>query len=117
MTLKITPDMLARAYDFLSSTAPFDRWNMPDSDDVTFRVSNGSDCGWCDRKRGRRPEIAISSRRHGHTLSLLMTMAHEMVHLHMDHCRMATSGVEHSAAFHKLAAQVCKHHGFDPKAF
>lgn len=116
MTLRLTPDTLAHAYEYLAHTPPFDRWNMPPVDEVTFIVAKGSDFGWCDRKRGRRHEIAVSSRRNGHTLTLLMTMAHEMVHLHQKLTGMETRG-QHNAAFHKLAVQVCRRHGFDPKLF
>jgi len=29
MTLRLTPDMLAAGYDFLRTTAPFQRWRLP----------------------------------------------------------------------------------------
>jgi len=44
-------------------------------------------------------------------------MAHEMVHLHEHHAGMCREDVEHSTAFKRLADQVCKVHGFDPKLF
>jgi hypothetical protein len=40
-----------------------------------------------------------------------------MVHLHQRDIGTETPGVVHNYAFHKLAARVCKHHGFDPKLF
>ena len=33
MTLRLTPDMLAAAYDFLRTTVPFSRWRLPEADD------------------------------------------------------------------------------------
>jgi hypothetical protein len=43
-------------------------------------------------------------------------MAHEMIHLHQRVTGMENSA-QHNAAFRKLAAHVCRLHGFDPKAF
>jgi hypothetical protein len=40
--------------------------------------------------------------------------AHEMVHLRQ---QMLGDRGEHTALFHKLAARVCKAHGFDIKKF
>jgi hypothetical protein len=44
-------------------------------------------------------------------------MAHEIIHLHQALVGMESPCAEHNAAFNKLAAQVCKTHGFDPKSF
>lgn len=121
MTLRLTPDLLERMYDFLSHTQPFDEWNLPAAEDVEFRVANAIDLhGWY-RNEGtaKRPKyvIAISASVVGHSFTLMQDMAHEMVHLHQAHAKMETAGVQHNAAFKKLAAQVCRRHGFDPKRF
>lgn len=116
MTLPLTPDILRAAYDFLSSTPPFARWNLPDGDDVRFIVSRDRALsGWheCDRKKH---SIAISTVYVGHSTTLLAVMAHEMVHLHQVHSGMAAGG-DHNRAFHKLGARVCRYHGFDPRMF
>jgi hypothetical protein len=47
----------------------------------------------------------------------MAVMAHEMVHLHQRDVCMETPGAQHNAAFNKLAAKVCRLHGFDPKLF
>lgn len=117
MTLPLTPAVLRAAYDYLATTPPFDKWNLPDGDDVTFRVARDPQLfGWCDRKRGRWL-IAISETTVGHTATLLETMAHEIVHMHEDGTGAGRGKGQHSAAFKKWAAQVSQIHGFDPKRF
>ena len=117
MTLPLNIAMLRGAYDYLASSAPFSKWNMPDGDDVTFRVIRAPSClGQYYRDKKNRHVIAISSRVVGHTFTLLTTMAHEMVHLYQAQSGMENAA-QHNRAFLKLALRVCKLHGFDPKAF
>jgi len=50
----------------------------------------------------------------------MMFMSHEMIHLHLEATGMESRSGDantHNMAFRKLAARVCKLHGFDPKAF
>jgi hypothetical protein len=116
VTLRLTKETLAAAYGYLATTEPFGRWNMPDADDVTFKVvRDRQKCGWYQRV-GDRHTISISASAIGHTASLLQIMAHEMIHLHEEATGMVRKS-EHSAAFRKLAAAVCAVHGFDPKMF
>lgn len=116
--LTLTPATLAAAYDYLATTAPFNKWNLPDSEDVTFRVVRSRvHLGWYDRpKPKRRHTIFVSAGCIARTDSLLRLMAHEMIHLHEANAKACGRG-EHSAAFHAWAAQVCKVHGFDLKLF
>lgn len=112
--LPLTPYTLRSAYKFLCSTPPFYRWNLPDADDVSFRiVRDRSLHGWHKVVAGRNI-IGISRGVVGHTQSLITSMAHEMVHMHQYECKMP---INHGLAFQKLAQHVCKIHGFDPKAF
>lgn len=121
MALSLTPDMLRAAYDFLCMTQPFSKWNLPDGEDVKFRVVRDPALrGWytCRMRSGALYHIiGISSRNIGHTQNLIATMAHEMIHLHEAHAGMCKANVQHSAAFNKLAERVCKIHGFDVKLF
>jgi hypothetical protein len=118
MALPLTPATLAAAYDYLCTTPPFLRWNMPDSEEVVFRVGTTKRWrGWYKRDTAGRHVISLSRGCIGHTHGLFQTMAHEMVHLHQGHVKMETAGAEHNAAFHRLAVQVCKAHGWDAKDF
>jgi hypothetical protein len=116
-SLPLTPDTLRAAYNYLNETPPFCRWNLPEGDDVEFRVIRSkSDAGWhmiVDSK----DIIAVSSATIGRTQSLMEVMAHEMVHLHQRRIGTETAGTMHNRAFYLLSAQVCRFHGFDPKLF
>lgn len=116
MTLPLTPETLRHCYEFLNTTPPFKSWNLPDGEDVTFKVVRHPGLrGWY-RKEPVGHSIGISSRCIGHTLSLMAVMAHEMIHLHEEHANACGRG-QHSAAFKRWAEQVCRYHGFDPKLF
>lgn len=122
MTLPLTPEILAAAYDFLRATPPFIRWNLPEPEDIKFRTSRHPKSAgkyvWDPNDKSHY--IIASVRGIGHTDSLMKFMAHEMIHLHLRIMGWESKGVSseiHNVAFCKLAAQVCRWHGFDPKAF
>lgn len=121
MTLPLTKEILRAAYDYLASTPPFKRWNLPEGEDVDFKLIHvkGSLAplrwAWYAKVNGKHT-IAISAARTGYTQSLMVLLAHEMIHLHEQQSGMATAN-QHTKVFWKLAARVCKIHGFDPKSF
>lgn len=114
MTLRLTPDMLAAGYDFLRATDPFRRWKLPEADDLGFHVvRHGSLSADFGVEKGI-PFIRISEASNGHTVTLLSSIAHEMIHLR----QYLTGDRElHGQRFRRAAAQVCTVHGFDPKTF
>ncbi len=120
MTLPLTPETLAAAYDFLRTTPPFNGWGLPESDEIKFRVSrNNRDYG-SYRWDGKQHVVTLSSNLIGYSGTLFRYLSHEMVHLHLEDIDMEsrTGGQDtHNVWFRKFAAQVCKVHGFDPKAF
>lgn len=110
-------DTLRATYAFLAETPPFSRWNLPDADDVTFQVARTkTHFGWCTF-HDPKFTIAISSATVRDTATLVTTMAHEMIHVHERCSGACRPGVQHTAAFRKWAAQVCRVHGFEPKGF
>lgn len=117
--LPLTPEVLAAAYDYLASTAPFSSWNLPDSDDIKFRVTRAHDCYAAYHYDGGHT-IDVSAAAVGHTATLMQVLGHELVHLHLRLTGMESRSDNpnvHNAAFRKLAAKVCATHGFDVKAF
>jgi hypothetical protein len=109
--------VLANAYEFLRATEPFCRWRLPAASAVTFKVARSRDWyGQCFAAKVGYA-IDISAALVGHTNTLLSVMAHEMIHLRQMIARSETRGAAHNAQFHRLAARVCKVHGFDLKAF
>lgn len=114
MTLKLHPEMLAAAYEYLRTTEPFKGWNLPEADDIGFHVvktpSMAADFG----VEGNMPLIRVSLAKNGHTATLLATMAHEMIHLRQ---HLTKDREVHGARFKKMSDRVCKAHGFDPLTF
>lgn len=111
MSLHLTPETLEAAYEYLRTTRPFCNWGLPDGEDIKFLVVRNLLYGYfIDFKK----VIAISTFRIGRTDCLFETMAHEMIHVHLDNFGVRS---QHGKAFHRAAAQVCKEHGFDPKRF
>lgn len=111
---KLTTENCAAMYDFLVVTEPFVKWNLPDSEDVIFRIFKDSSCmGWYVKENGRHV-LGMSASRIGQSFTLMRVMAHEMIHLHQEHAGFAGKS-EHGRAFYKLSSIVARHHGFDPK--
>lgn len=120
MSLVITPEILEGMYNYLNTTPPFNKWNLPDGEDVKFLVSRSNkEYGRYQWKDGRHT-IKGSKNSIGQTGTLARFMSHEMIHLHLEQTGLESkSGGSntHNKAFRKSAAQVCKYHGFDLKAF
>lgn len=115
MSLPLTPAMLEGAYEYLRTTPPFNRWKLPHADDVEFKIGRQPHYGeYCAGETAEHC-ITVSSVRVGHSVTLLETMAHEMVHLHLAGTPHAKS--EHGAEFRRLARKISDIHGFDPKRF
>jgi hypothetical protein len=112
MTFHLTPEVLRSTYDLLVLTRPFRGWKMPSSSEVIFRVLKTEQMSgdWSLDKKGRHV-IRVSKARH-HTLhNVIMTVAHEMCHMKDD------TKAHHGWKFRRLAASVCRHHGFDRGQF
>ena len=115
-SLCINTEMLAAAYDYLQTTPPYCDWNLPDSDDIVFKVyKHRARCADWGKVKGKHV-VRVSSFHIKRTNSLLETMAHELIHIHEDHNKCAGRG-EHSAAFRAWAKEVCAIHGWDEALF
>jgi len=114
MTLPLDPAMLGAAYEFLRATPPFRRWKLPPGEAIEFHVTASQGLRGRCVNSGDHQTIEISLRTIGHTHSLMMAMAHEMIHVRDN---LAGIRAHHGASFWRGAAQVCRYHGFDPKLF
>lgn len=117
----LTPDILRAAYNYLSETEPFVGWNLPDGEDIKFKVTHRKKAQGCTHcvVYGDKCDfvIEISDPHHDHTASLMLTMAHEMVHVHQRHNCINRAKASHGTDFLQLAQEVCTVHGFDPGQF
>lgn len=115
--MRLTTVMLASAYDLLRATPPFDGWNLPEPEDITFNVLRTREIQGDCSLVGECYRIRLSAPWHTRLSSLLETMGHEMVHLHLDHCGAKDSS-EHGRGFKRVAAEVCAvHRDFDEGSF
>lgn len=116
--IHLTPNMLEAAYELLRTTPPFRGWKLPDGETISFHVTNSNHThGQHIATPGVNDHIIkISAKRHKTMISLLLTMAHEMVHVR-EHGLGIRADVMHGKAFKRLADQVCKHHKFDGGQF
>lgn len=115
--LKITPELMALVYDFISECDPFSRWNMPHSEDVKFVVTRSRVTRGIYYKEGDKHVIGASINCCGWVYTLCEVIAHEMVHLHQNATGQETPHAEHNAAFMKMAEEVCHSFGFHPHTF
>jgi hypothetical protein len=109
--LRLTPETLRAAYAYLLTTKPFCDWDLPEPEDMGFKVSRARCYGFSET--GKRA-IGISIYRIGRTDCLMETMAHEMIHQHLDKYGVKS---HHGKPFQRAAEAVCREHGFDPKRF
>lgn len=111
--------MLEACYEFLKTTPPFCDWNLHNGEEIKFKVGKLRDKFARYRWDGKQHTVTMSGAAIGYTRTLIEALAHEMIHMHLEETGMESRGSEatHNGAFRKLAALVCKHHGFDPKAF
>jgi hypothetical protein len=114
----MTPELLETSYRLLLGTLPFRRWKLPHPDKIEFSVSLHRDRlahhrAYCAPRLGEH-EIVVSAREVKDLVTLTRCMAHEMVHIRQDILRMKD---HHGAGFKKLAALVCRRHGFDVTTF
>lgn len=116
--MHLTPDIVAGMYDLLRLTPPFCKWRLPPSDDVAFGIMAASDRAgdyhWCATKQVHT--IRANGAWCGHLPALVRIIAHEMVHMHLQ-IAYPRDRAHHGRRFLRCAAQVCRHHHLDPKAF
>jgi len=115
--MRLNLPILQAAYELLAATEPFIKWNLPDGEDVTFKVAKTPrDYGWYNKHPGTAHLIAISGASVDLLPTLLETMAHEMIHLH-EH-QIGLRNKYHGRSFYKLVNDVCDAHpNFDRKRF
>jgi len=117
MAIPLTVEMLAHAYDYLCCTPPFNKMNLPHSEDIKFIVSNHKDRFAHYQIMGGEHHIAVSGRHVSRHMALLCALSHEMIHLYME-VNCLDEGNPHGKSFNRLADKVCKAHvEFDRSTF
>ncbi len=114
--MHITHEMLSKGYELLRATPPFNRWRLPDPDDLEFRATAlpGDDQGEMCKFKDGRLRLTVNPNRHKTLASVIMTLAHEMAHIRQEQLGRRD---HHGASFQKLADAICAAHGFDRGQF
>lgn len=116
--MQLTTDIVEGMYNLLLLTPPFRGWRLPPSDDVVFGIMRHPDRGgdYCWDPVKKQHKIQVNDSWCGNLVSLVRIVAHEMVHLHLQ-IAYPRDRAHHGRRFLRCAAQVCRHHHLDPKAF
>lgn len=115
MSVVLTPQLLASTYTYLKSLPPFSRWKLPDEDAVQFHVTRFRHYADCGPDHKGEQVIRVSSARVHHVRTLVLAVAHEMVHLHII-LKKVREG-EHGRTFRRLAKLASKTLDCDPGEF
>ena len=108
----ITARSCGVTYEYLSKLAPFRQWILPPVNEVQFAVKEIDDCYG---EYNHSPHIiTISTAKVGHLDTLIRTMAHEMIHLHLFNKGFKLWDL-HGSLFARYAKRVSVTMGFDPK--
>src|SRR5579885_3369664 len=113
MTLRLTPQNLEDAYEYLRATAPFNKWGLPHADDVEFRVTHDPKLYgqyiYDLQSEPKKHRIDVSNALTKTTPILMETMAHEMTHVHQRVSECSKRGLKsksHGKPFQTLAKRV-----------
>lgn len=109
--MHLSADAVVAAYSFLRATRPFNRWRLPDADEIVFTVT-GSKVHYGAANWSKR-SLWVSGRLIGHTDTLLRVLAHEMAHFRAD--AQGETAV-HGRLWHRAVRSICREHGWDAKA-
>ena len=114
----ITENSIAGLYSALIDMSIFDEYKLPPASRVDFViVHDASICGQYEPPEQGEPHIiTISTARHAHLYSVLVTLCHEIIHMcvYLDSPK-TEKYTSHKGLFLKLQKRVAKMYGFDPK--
>lgn len=105
----LTPQRLAAVYECLRAFPPFSGWDLPHSSQVAFTVNRSKNAQATYEPPNK---ICISAPFHGHYITLIQSMAHEMIHQHLYQQKCKT-WANHGYEFNRKAKTVCRKYGWD----
>lgn len=108
----VTPQSIEAGYLFLKACKPFNRWKLPDPEDIEFHVIT-TDRIFGDYSNNPHT-IRVSASRCARTDTFLMTIGHEACHMFQALRGLPT---KHNSEFRRLSVMVCKIHGWDLALF
>ena len=111
--MKVKPDTVIAIYEMLRNCEPFLKWKLPYYTSLEFRVNRDRDAFG----EFESPNIIkVSSIMHNHLITLIKTVAHEMLHYHL-YRKGFKAWDKHDFLFQRYSKQICEKLGFDNKEF
>jgi len=117
MSIALHQSMPESAYKLLSLTRPFHRWKMPPSSALRFVVCKYTPNVGELEFDGSNITLRVSQTRNGQLSSLLITVAHEMLHLRLLKMGLANWEQHDTKAWKRGVNLICSAHGWDSKCF
>jgi Zn-dependent peptidase ImmA (M78 family) len=112
--LALTERHVRAVYTALAMLPPFSKWRMPDEYRIELGVSKSNRAyGLYDSDPH---SITISKIQCKHFSDVIMTMAHEMVHLYLERCGDPDHS-NHEGRWSETAAEVCTQFGWQTESF
>jgi hypothetical protein len=94
---------------------------MPPEDRIKFVIKRNNLKAFATYQwDGKQHVISLSPIAISHLDTMIEKVAHEMIHMYLEENGLESRSLDsdaHNKHFRKYAARVCKHHGWDPKAF
>lgn len=114
--MKVNAHLIRQCYAHLRTLPPFDRWDLPAADRVSFGILTGKDHAVYERDAGHR--ISVNDMTHTTHGQVMESVAHEMLHLRQQLLgRLPFTKDPHNAEFRRMARAVCKEFGFNVQSF
>jgi hypothetical protein len=114
--MKISPAIVRNLYSSLYVCYPFSKWNLPLPEECDFQILHDQELMgsylYCDSDEYEHT-ITISSARCGHLMTVITTLAHEMVHMSF-YRRKGDKWTQHGKEFRQRCHMVGQELGFDP---
>lgn len=113
-----SPEDLRTLYDMNRTLPPFKGWKLPPGNEVEFHFvpMRGQDQADCQELANGRWRIRLAANKHRTLSAAIMTLQHEMVHLHLG-TAYPRDRAHHGTRFQKAADRVCKIMGWDRGQF
>ena len=108
----VTRSTCIAVYELLIQLPPIKAWRLPPSKDILFVVRNMPDIYGMFEPDPHK--ITLSSAKHAHLDTVIRTIAHEMIHLHL-YIRKDHDWDKHTKTLLDCAAKVSHTLCFDPK--
>ena len=113
--MKLTPEILAKVYDRLAKSPPFSGWEMPPRELMVFKITKNKKRRGYFRPLNSGIVISISEKYNTTRRQVEATMAHEMIHAHLE--MVSPDGPHHGHEFQACADLVCERLHFRRKGF